>query len=61
MISIIFITIGDFGMARDIYETDYYRKGGKGLLPVRWMAPESLRDGIFTTASDVWLVNIFSS
>ena len=60
MISIIFITIGDFGMARDIYETDYYRKGGKGLLPVRWMAPESLRDGIFTTASDVWLVNIFS-
>ncbi|KAG7267041.1 hypothetical protein CRUP_017281 [Coryphaenoides rupestris] len=25
----------------DIYETDYYRKGGKGLLPVRWMAPES--------------------
>lgn len=61
MISIIFITIGDFGMARDIYETDYYRKGGKGLLPVRWMAPESLRDGIFTTASDVWLVNILSS
>ena len=47
---------GDFGMARDIYETDYYRKGGKGLLPVRWMGPESLRDGIFTTASDVWYV-----
>ena len=48
------VKIGDFGMARDIYETDYYRKGGKGLLPVRWMAPESLRDGLFTTASDVW-------
>lgn len=29
--------IGDFGMTRDIYETDYYRKGTKGLLPVRWM------------------------
>eukprot|EP00795_Rhopilema_esculentum_P006272 gene6272-11692_t len=48
------VKIGDFGMTRDVYETDYYRKGGKGLLPVRWMAPESLRDGIFTTASDVW-------
>lgn len=48
------VKIGDFGMARDIYETDYYRKGGKELLPVRWMAPESLRDGIFTTPSDVW-------
>ncbi len=21
----------DFGMARDVYETDYYRKGGKGI------------------------------
>jgi len=44
----------DFGMTRDIYETDYYRKGGKGLLPVRWMSPEALKDGIFNTQSDVW-------
>ena len=47
----------DFGMTRDIYETDYYRKGGKGLLPVRWMSPESLKDGVFTTMSDVWYEN----
>ncbi|XP_077323964.1 insulin receptor-related protein-like [Lithobates pipiens] len=48
------VKIGDFGMTRDIYETDYYRKGGKSLLPVRWMSPESLKDGIFTPHSDVW-------
>uniref|UniRef100_A0A8D2ZU03 Tyrosine-protein kinase receptor n=1 Tax=Scophthalmus maximus TaxID=52904 RepID=A0A8D2ZU03_SCOMX len=48
------VKIGDFGMTRDIYETDYYRKGGKGLLPVRWMAPESLKDGVFTPHSDCW-------
>ena len=48
------VKIGDFGMARDVYETEYYRKEGKGLLPVRWMAPESLRDGVFTSQSDVW-------
>lgn len=48
------IKIGDFGLARDIYETDYYRKGDKGTLPIRWMAPESIRDGIFTSNSDVW-------
>lgn len=48
------VKIGDFGMTRDIYETDYYRKGSKGLLPVRWMAPESLKDGVFTSSSDVW-------
>jgi serine/threonine protein kinase len=48
------VKIGDFGMTRDVYESDYYRKGGKGLLPVRWMSPESLKDGVFTSQSDVW-------
>jgi serine/threonine protein kinase len=48
------VKIGDFGMTRDIYETDYYRNGSKGLLPIRWMSPESLADGIFTSQSDVW-------
>lgn len=48
------VAVADFGMTRDIYETDYYRKGGKGLLPVRWMAPESLKDGVFTAHSDCW-------
>nr|AVT56261.1 insulin receptor 2 [Boisea trivittata] len=48
------VKIGDFGMTRDVYETDYYRKGNRGLLPIRWMAPESLNDGVFTSKSDVW-------
>jgi serine/threonine protein kinase len=33
------VKIGDFGMTRDVYESDYYRRGRKGLMPVRWMAP----------------------
>lgn len=48
------VKIGDFGLARDVYKSDYYRKGGEGLLPVRWMSPESLIDGFFTTQSDIW-------
>ncbi|XP_072758957.1 proto-oncogene tyrosine-protein kinase ROS-like isoform X2 [Anoplolepis gracilipes] len=48
------VKIGDFGLARDVYKDDYYRKEGGGLLPVRWMAPESLATGIFTSKSDVW-------
>jgi proto-oncogene tyrosine-protein kinase ROS len=48
------VKIGDFGLARDIYKNDFYRKVGEGLLPVRWMPPEALIDGVFTTQSDVW-------
>ncbi|CAG9858272.1 unnamed protein product [Phyllotreta striolata] len=48
------VKIGDFGLARDVYKNDYYRKEGEALLPVRWMAPESLTDGFFTSQSDVW-------
>lgn len=48
------VKVGDFGMTRDVYETDYYRKNSTGLLPIRWMAPESLKDGVFTSPSDVW-------
>ena len=28
------------------------------MLPVRWMSPESLADGIFTPMSDVWSYGI---
>ncbi|KAM6432982.1 proto-oncogene tyrosine-protein kinase ROS [Rhynochetos jubatus] len=52
------VKIGDFGLARDIYKNDYYRKRGEGLLPVRWMAPESLIDGVFTNHSDVWAFGV---
>ncbi|CAG2239895.1 Tyrosine-protein kinase Btk29A,Tyrosine kinase receptor Cad96Ca,Discoidin domain-containing receptor 2,Tyrosine-protein kinase receptor TYRO3,Putative neurotrophin receptor LTRK 1,ALK tyrosine kinase receptor,Tyrosine-protein kinase ABL2,Tyrosine-protein kinase abl-1,Tyrosine-protein kinase receptor UFO,Macrophage colony-stimulating factor 1 receptor,Leukocyte tyrosine kinase receptor,Tyrosine-protein kinase receptor Tie-1,Receptor-type tyrosine-protein kinase FLT3,ALK tyrosine kinase receptor homolog scd- len=54
----IVVKIGDFGLARDIYKSDYYRKEGEGLLPVRWMSPESLVDGIFTTQSDIWAFGV---
>ena len=40
-------------MARDIYASLYYRKSD-GLMPVRWMAPESMADGVCTHQTDVW-------
>lgn len=48
------VKLGDFGMTRPMFENDYYKFNRKGMLPVRWMAPESLTLGVFTPASDVW-------
>ncbi|UYV78020.1 ALK [Cordylochernes scorpioides] len=46
--------IADFGLARDIYRSDYYQKSGKVMLPVRWMPPEAFLDGYFSAKTDVW-------
>ncbi|XP_026575957.1 high affinity nerve growth factor receptor isoform X1 [Pseudonaja textilis] len=48
------VKIGDFGMSRDVYSTDYYRVGGRTMLPIRWMPPESILYRKFTTESDIW-------
>lgn len=48
------VKLADFGMTRLVFEHDYYRFSRKGMLPVRWMAPESLALGVFSPASDVW-------
>merc|ERR1719347_166916 len=48
------VKLADFGMTRAMYESDYYRFSRKGMLPVRWMSPESLSDGLFTPMSDIW-------
>ena len=45
--------IADFGLARDIYKDDEYIKQTSGLLPVKWMALESLFDRTYTEKSDV--------
>ncbi|KAK6182466.1 hypothetical protein SNE40_010151 [Patella caerulea] len=50
--------IADFGMARDIYRSDYYKKTGRALLPVKWMPPEAFLDGIFTAKTDIWSYGI---
>ncbi|XP_061885178.1 high affinity nerve growth factor receptor isoform X6 [Entelurus aequoreus] len=52
------VKIGDFGMSRDIYSTDYYRVGGRTMLPIRWMPPESIMYRKFTTESDIWSLGV---
>lgn len=52
------LIVADFGHARDIYTNDYYRVHGDDFLPLRWLSPESIDDGIFTSKSDVWSFGI---
>ncbi|XP_059820119.1 receptor-type tyrosine-protein kinase FLT3 isoform X1 [Hypanus sabinus] len=50
--------ICDFGLARDIMQDSNYVIRGNARLPVKWMAPESLFEGSYTTRSDVWSYGI---
>ena len=49
------VRVGDFGLAEDVYMKGYFRQGKYDVikLPFKWMAPESLRDGLFSEKSDV--------
>jgi serine/threonine protein kinase len=46
--------VADFGFARDVIVSHVYERKSEGRLPIRWMAPESLYDNIFSVKSDVW-------
>eukprot|EP00118_Oscarella_pearsei_P019525 m.208160 g.208160 ORF g.208160 m.208160 type:complete len:861 (+) comp39701_c1_seq7:1491-4073(+) len=48
------VKIADFGLSRDIYANDYYRMKGMSLVPIRWMAPESIMYGKYSLKSDIW-------
>ncbi|XP_041440445.1 receptor-type tyrosine-protein kinase FLT3 isoform X2 [Xenopus laevis] len=50
--------ICDFGLARDIENDSNYVVKGNARLPVKWMAPESIFEGIYTIKSDVWSYGI---
>ncbi|KAM4811072.1 mast/stem cell growth factor receptor Kit isoform X3 [Urocitellus parryii] len=51
--------ICDFGLARDIKNDSNYVVKGNARLPVKWMAPESIFNCVYTFESDVWSYGIF--
>nr|XP_012148059.1 PREDICTED: tyrosine-protein kinase hopscotch isoform X3 [Megachile rotundata] len=48
------VKISDFGLAQVTGKNDYYILQTDRGLPIKWYAPESIRDGKFSTRSDVW-------
>ena len=54
------IKVADFGLSEDVYARNYFRQGKQGengeavvKLPIKWMAVESLNDGLFSEKTDV--------
>ena len=51
--------VSDFGLLREVSkDMDIYVSQSQDESPVRWMAPESIVDNIFSSASDVWSYGI---
>ncbi|GAA6232940.1 tyrosine-protein kinase transmembrane receptor ROR2 [Lates japonicus] len=48
------IKILDLGLFRDVYSADYYNLMGTSPFPIRWMSPEAIMYGKFSTDSDIW-------
>jgi len=46
--------VSDFGMSRLLEEHDDEHYSARDVGPLKWMAPESLRDKVYSTKSDVW-------
>ena len=49
------IKIADFGLSKTLYEKIYFRQMKTEVmkLPIKWMAIESVDDGVFSEKSDV--------
>ncbi|XP_078657903.1 muscle, skeletal receptor tyrosine protein kinase-like isoform X8 [Branchiostoma floridae x Branchiostoma belcheri] len=52
------VKIADFGLARQMYSSDYYKADENDAVPIRWMPPESILYNKYTTESDVWAYGV---
>ena len=52
------VKICDFGLSKNIYKYGQYKKRGSSKVPVKWMSPEALGSGLYSSASDVWSYGI---
>ncbi|KAL8614791.1 hypothetical protein ACOMHN_062834 [Nucella lapillus] len=50
--------LSDFGLSRDVYESGYYFRRHKGRVPFKWLSPEALLWGQYSSKSDVWSYGI---
>ena len=47
------VKVSDFGLAKELGQTDYVMHDKTKQLPIRWMSVEAMEKRIFTIKSDV--------
>ncbi|KAK2871517.1 hypothetical protein Q8A67_024044 [Cirrhinus molitorella] len=52
------VKILDLGLFREVYSADYYKLMGTSPFPIRWMSPEAILYGKFSTDSDIWAYGV---
>jgi serine/threonine protein kinase len=53
----VFSTVVDLSLCTTD-ERDYYRKSSLAVVPLKWMAPEAIREAKYTIKSDVWAFGV---
>lgn len=45
--------VADFGLSRNTGDLEYYRKSSNDRMPFKWLAPECIKDNLYTVQTDV--------
>lgn len=48
------VQLCDSALSKDIFSSDYHCLGDNDNRPLKWMSPEAISTGVYTSASDVW-------
>ncbi|CAB3399160.1 unnamed protein product [Caenorhabditis bovis] len=52
------VQLSDASLSRDLFPSDYHCLGDNENRPLKWMAPEAIASGIYSSASDVWSLGV---